>query len=111
MNESESGAPEVRRDDAGHRYDVFVDGRPVGYLSYREDPGRLAFLHTEVADEMEGRGIGGALVRGALEDAKARSQAVAPLCPFVAAYVKRHREWWDLIPPEFDEAIGRPSNR
>lgn len=107
MGESHPDRPEVRRNPAEHRYEAWVDGRPLGYLFYREDPGRTAFLHTEVAPEAEGRGVGRALVRGALDLARAQGEQVAPLCPFVAAYVKGHSEYWDLIPGEYDRTIGR----
>lgn len=97
MAESQSAGPEIRRNDAEHRYEAWLEGGPVGYAVYREEPGRTVFLHTEVADEVEGRGVGGALVRGALEDVRARGQRVVPLCPFVAAYIKRHRDYHDLV--------------
>ena len=107
MTESQSGGPEVRRNDVEHRYEAWLDGGPVGYAVYREEPGRTVFLHTEVSDEVEGRGIGRALVRGALDDVRARGEQAVPLCPFVAAYIKTHREYQDLVPHEYDRAIGR----
>lgn len=99
MTESQSGAPEIRRNDADHRYEAWLDGGPVGYAVFREEPGRTVFLHTEVADEVEGRGVGSALVRGALDDVRARGQQVVPLCPFVATYIKRHPDFQGLVPP------------
>ena len=92
-----SEGPEIRRNDAEHRYEAWLDGRPVGYAVYRQEPDRTVFLHTEVADEVEGRGVGGALVRGALDDVRARGEHVMPLCPFVAAYIRRHRDYQDLV--------------
>ncbi len=100
MTDSGSEGPEIRRNDAEHRYEAWLDGGPVGYAFYRAEPGRTVFLHTEVSDEVEGRGVGGALVRGALDDVRRRGDQAVPLCPFVAAYVKRHREFQDLVPRE-----------
>lgn len=57
----------------------------------------LAFLHTEVDTEVRLRGLGSALVGGALDDARARGLRVVPICPFVDAYVRRHPEYADLI--------------
>lgn len=107
MTESQSGGPEVRRNDLEHRYEAWLDGGPVGYAVYREEPGRIVFLHTEVSDQVEGRGVGSALVREALNDVRARGEQAVPLCPFVAAYIKRHRDFHDLVPREYDAAIGR----
>jgi predicted GNAT family acetyltransferase len=54
-------------------------------------------VHTVVPQEEEGQGIGAALARAALEDARAKGQKVMPSCPFVHSYVKRHRAYADLV--------------
>jgi predicted GNAT family acetyltransferase len=41
--------------------------------------------------------VGSQLVRGALDDLRARGLRVVPLCPFVAAYLRRHPEDADLV--------------
>ena len=52
--------PEVR-DDRGHnRFVLEVDGH-AGELQYLTQPGRLILVHTEVPEELGGRGVGGAL--------------------------------------------------
>lgn len=107
MSDRQSEAPEIRNDPAQHRYEAWLDGGPVGYASYRQEPGRTVFLHTEVSDQVEGRGVGRALVRGALDDVRARGEEAVPLCPFVASYIKTHHEYQDLVPRAYDKAIGR----
>jgi hypothetical protein len=57
----------------------------------------IDLVHTVVPQEAEGQGIGAALVRAALDDARAKGLKVMPSCPFVHSYVKRHREYADLI--------------
>ena len=54
-------------------------------------------LHTEVEPEHEGKGVGAALVQGALDDVRDRGLKVQPLCPFVAAYIQRHPDYEDLV--------------
>lgn len=61
----------------------------------------MIFTHTEVPQELEGKGVGSALVRGALDHARAHGYKVAPICPFVAAWIRRHSEYGDLIHPRF----------
>jgi predicted GNAT family acetyltransferase len=46
---------------------------------------------------VEGTGVGSQLVRGALDDLRVRGLRLVPLCPFVAAYVRRHPEYADLV--------------
>jgi uncharacterized protein len=79
------------------RYELTVDGERAGFVTYRESPGVVAFLHAEVDPTRERRGLGSALVRGALDDARARGLAVRPLCPFVRWFVETHAEYNDLL--------------
>ena len=48
---------------------------------------------------MEGKGVGKAIVKKALDLVRERKYTLVPLCPFVAAYMKRHPEYTDLLDP------------
>lgn len=87
----------VRDNAEESRYEVLVDGKVLGEILYRTRPGRVVLLHTEVLPSAEGSGLGSRLVAGALEDIRARELRVVPLCPFVAAYIRRHPEYADLV--------------
>lgn len=79
------------------RYEVVDDGELLGVLRYRLEPGVVVLVHTDVAPAAEGRGVGSRLVAGALDDIRLRGLRVVPLCPFAAAYVRRHPEHADLV--------------
>jgi uncharacterized protein len=79
------------------RYELRDDGVLVGEVRYRRRPGRRVLVHTEVAPAVEGRGLGAELVRGALDDIRAHGERVVPSCPFVAAFIRRHPEYRDLV--------------
>jgi len=80
------------------RYELLVGGEPAGEIVYRDRGGNvLAFLHTEVYPHLQRKGLGTALVAGALDDARSRGLHVVPICPFVDAYVRRHPEYGDLV--------------
>jgi len=88
---------DVQRDDARHLYIAQVDGEQA-MIAYREaDPDTLDFQHTEVAKPLQGKGVGDELVRQALDDVRERGLKVIPTCPFVAAYIRRHGEYGDLV--------------
>jgi predicted GNAT family acetyltransferase len=87
----------VRDNPQANRYELVLDGDVVGELVYRQRPEALVLLHTEVSDELEGRGLGARLVEGALEDIRARNLKLVPLCPFVSKYLRRHPEYADLV--------------
>jgi uncharacterized protein len=88
---------EVRDNTAELRYEARVDGRLAGEIRYRTEPGVIVLVHTDVAPSAEGHGVGSRLVVGALTDIRARGLRVVPVCPFVAAYLRRHPEWADLV--------------
>jgi uncharacterized protein len=79
------------------RYEIEVDGELAGFLLYRREPGVLELVHTDVDPKWEGKGVGAALVKGALDDVRARGLKMRPYCPFVAAYIRRHPEYEDLV--------------
>lgn len=82
--------------DAG-RYEARKGEQVAGFAAYRLEGATITFTHTEVDPAFEGQGVGSVLVRGALDDVRARGLGVRPLCPFVRAYIKRHREYQDLL--------------
>ena len=87
----------VTDNPALRRYELRIDGAFEGEIVYRLEPGRIVLIHTEVSPQVEGQGLGAHLVKGALDDIRARGLRVVALCPFVASYVRRHPEYGDLM--------------
>jgi predicted GNAT family acetyltransferase len=88
------------------RYELSIDGEIVGFAAYRTHPGLIAFVHTEVDERLQGQGLADRLIRFALEDARARGLEVLPFCPFVKAFIERHREFEALVPLTRKEQFG-----
>lgn len=95
---TDTAAVEVRDNPAEHRYEVRLDGALAGFTQYRSRPGLIAFVHTEIDERLEGRGLASQLIRAALDDARAKGLAVLPFCPFVNSYIQHHRDYVDLVP-------------
>jgi len=98
-------APSVRDDAEHHRFVVEQDGA-VAFLDYRREPGRLILIHTETPAQLEGHGVGTALVRHALDVARAERLTVVPWCPFARGWMRRHMDQlgdldvdWKTPPP------------
>jgi predicted GNAT family acetyltransferase len=72
-----------------HRFELAIDGHRAE-LVYERTADRLVLVHTEVSEALEGRGVGGKLVRAALDDAERSSLVVVPHCPFARAWLERH---------------------
>ena len=91
-------SPVVTDHPEHERYEARADGVLAGFAQYRRSNALIAFIHTEVDPSFEGKGIGTALIKGALDDARAQGLSVLPFCPFVRGYVERHAEYLDLVP-------------
>ncbi|MFT3761936.1 MAG: GNAT family N-acetyltransferase [Pseudoxanthomonas sp.] len=92
---SEQALP-IRHVPEDGRFSVAVDGHEAE-LDYRLRDGRMVIQHTGVPEAIGGRGIAGALVRAALEYARAQGLKVTPACSYAADYVRRHPEYADLV--------------
>jgi predicted GNAT family acetyltransferase len=79
-------------------YELRLGDRVVGFLDYRLRGDRVVLVHTEIDEECEGRGFGGRLAAGALEDIRRKGLEVRPLCPFVARYIELHPDEMQLAP-------------
>lgn len=77
------------------------EGNSVAFLEYRYYKKDIAFVHTEVPEEMEGRGVASSLTEYAFKFAKTQKKLVMIYCPFVGAYLKRHPELKEQIDKEF----------
>jgi len=79
------------------RFELHTEGS-VAFIDYILNNEDIMFLtHTEVPKELGGKGIGKTLVQKSLEFLKENNYKLAPLCPFVAAYLKKNIEWGFLL--------------
>ena len=86
----------VRHNEAEHRFEAIVDGH-LSVCDYEDVDGKRVFTHTLVPPELRGRGIAEQLVRAGLADARAKGLKVIPACSYVEVFIKRHREFADLL--------------
>jgi predicted GNAT family acetyltransferase len=79
------------------RYEARAGEGLLGFVEYRRVTGHITFIHTEVLPDAEGQGVGSLLARSVLDEARAQGTRVRPLCPFIAAWIRRHPEYADLV--------------
>jgi uncharacterized protein len=96
---------DARDDETADRFVVEEDGVEAE-LVYALRSGRLMLIHTDVPDEVAGRGIGGRLVRAAIARARAGHLTIVPWCPFARQWLADHPDVardvsidWDSLPP------------
>lgn len=90
---------EFRNDEKRHRFVAEINdgGDDEAFIDYFRRGGKIVFTHTEVPPALEGKGLAGKMAQVALEFARNENLRVVPLCPFVNVYIKRHKEYQDLV--------------
>lgn len=79
------------------RYVARLKGYEAELTYPRAGDAKIVIDHTDVPDALRGRGVGQAMVRRAVEDARADGRRIFPLCPFAKAQIARHPEWHDVL--------------
>jgi predicted GNAT family acetyltransferase len=97
------------RDDRPHHRFVFGNDGAVGELTYEVDGDRMFLLHTEVADALQGQGVGGQLVTAAVSRASDDGLTVVPWCPYARRWLREHADVagtvavdWSTPPPDVE---------
>jgi predicted GNAT family acetyltransferase len=86
------------------RFEARVDdGALAGVLTYQLTGAIIAYTHTKVEPAFEGQGIGSALARTAMEDARARGRTVVPICPFLTGWLDEH--------PGYENVVARSTRK
>ncbi|MDR7253003.1 putative GNAT family acetyltransferase [Nocardioides sp. BE266] len=79
------------------RYELTSGDDVIGFIDYALADGVITMIHTEVGEAYSGQGHAATLARSALDDARSRGLSVVPSCPYVAAYIRKHEEYADLV--------------
>ncbi|SFC56021.1 GNAT family N-acetyltransferase [Streptomyces aidingensis] len=92
-------AIEVTDAPEGSRYEARLDGagEVAGFAEYERAPGVITFVRTEVGAAYGGKGIGSALVRHSLDEARGQGLKVVAACAFYAGWIEKHPEYADLL--------------
>jgi predicted GNAT family acetyltransferase len=96
----------VTDNPGAHRFEITVDGKVAGFAAYQRDGSTVSFTHTEIEPAFEGKGLGSALARGALDATRAEGRSVLPFCPFIRGYLARHADYADLVPADQRSKFG-----
>jgi uncharacterized protein len=86
----------VKHNSNARRFEMNVKGE-LAVISYRISAGVISLDHTGVPVPIEGHGVAAKLTRAALDFARAENLRVVPACSYVAAFVRKHSEYQDLI--------------
>ncbi len=80
------------------RFELVIDGELVGYSAYELTDDEIIFTHTEILTQEREHGLGGRLVREALDHVRDHTDyRVVAQCPFVNRWISEHPEYQDLL--------------
>lgn len=80
-----------------NRYEWLEQGQ-MAFLQYSRHGARLFINSVTVPKLLESRGVGSALLKHVLDEAKEARLSVTPFCPFAANYIRQHPHYRDLVP-------------
>lgn len=78
------------------RFELSRDGH-TAYLEYNLADKIIQLIHTEVPEPLRGQGIASELVQSSLDWAREHQVKVDVVCPVVAAYLRKHPQYSDLV--------------
>ena len=97
----------IDHDEDARRFHLLREDQAVGFLAYRPvgRPGdELVDVYTtQISPALRGQGLGEVLVRGALDDLRARGASVKASCWYVADFLAANPDYHDLR-----EGAGKP---
>ena len=86
----------VKVNEENQTFEFTVDNQ-LSFIDFNRNGNTINLLHTEVPQEMEGRGIAAAMVEKTFQYLEANNLKLSPSCSYVRTYLKRHPEWDRLL--------------
>jgi predicted GNAT family acetyltransferase len=87
-----------RDNEERNRFELDVDGT-IAFVTYRKSPGAITLVHTEVPQELGGRGVGSRLGRATLDAVRAQGRKLTVECDFIRNFMTKHPDYNDLLAP------------
>jgi predicted GNAT family acetyltransferase len=88
------------KNDELNRFEIYSDGELAGFAEFKIKNQIISYTHTEIDTKFGGQGLGGQLIKSALDEALEQNLEVAPYCSFVSAYIKKNSEKYLHLVPE-----------
>ncbi|HKT53337.1 MAG TPA: GNAT family N-acetyltransferase [Caulobacteraceae bacterium] len=86
----------VSENEARHRYELVENGL-TAFADYRRQGDRVVIPHVEAPEALRGTGAAGRLMEGVVEHVRSLGLKIVPICPYAAAWLKRHPEHGDVL--------------
>ncbi len=91
-------ATEVTHDRVENRYEISLDGKPAGSLSYQINGDKIEFVSTFVNPALRGKNLAAIVTKHALDEVREEGKyKVVPICSYTVKYFELHPNERDLL--------------
>jgi predicted GNAT family acetyltransferase len=87
---------EITDNEARGRYEL-VEQDLTAYADYRRDEGRLYIDYVFSPPPLRGKGTSDRLMHAVVRAAQEDGMKIVPICGYAATWLRRHREYADLL--------------
>lgn len=90
----------IQREEHGSKGAFYIekDGTWIAEMTYRREGTRtLNIDHTAIAKQLQGKGVGKAMVKAAVRYAEKNNLLIKPTCPFVKKILESSEEYEDIL--------------
>jgi uncharacterized protein len=78
-------------------------GTLAGVLTYQLTGAIIVYTHTKIEPAFAGQDVEPTLVQAAMDDARAKSRTVVPICPTVKGWLDQH--------PAYEKSVARSTRK
>jgi uncharacterized protein len=92
----------IQQEKAGNtgRFYIEENNKTNAELDYQLNDKTLTVLHTEVDENLEGKGVGKQLVTAAVDYVRHNAMVINATCPYAKKVLDRTKEFADVYNPE-----------
>jgi uncharacterized protein len=88
--------PTVVDNPSEQQFELWLDDECVSVATYAQSSGVVTIPHVETEPLYRGQGYAALLMDGIVDDLRARSLTIRPLCPYAADYMRERADTHDL---------------
>lgn len=84
------------KDAAASRFELRI-GEYIAYADYRLEKDILTIRYVFAPDALRGTGAAGRLMEKIMEEARANTLKIVPICGYAASWMRKHKEHQNLM--------------
>lgn len=89
--------PEIAHKKDQSRFELMEEGKKVGEMTYSASDDRMIINHTEVDEQLSGKGFGKKLVEAGVLYARENNIKLVPMCSFAQKTIDENSDWQDVL--------------